>query len=654
MLSSFAALTEKQPQELEVSWMPDADDGKAPDEAPIPPEKEEKKKAEKTKKEKEKLKKEKLAQAPEPAKVEEKKKEAELEIKPPPPPDKPPPPPPPLIDHRKQMVDQDKFPDEQDNAEANYLAQKNHRTEHETRATNTNLVREVQSEQTHESERSDNKAPEEGAKNDKLAELQNRDGQKNQVVRSSEMQGQEGQAQPKEQPQGPLSMRDLTPKAAIDPTEAVKQREGLDKQEKGQGDLPMARVGVEGQRAVAPTMGSSKPNLNLNHHMYDNIVGVQTAEDERRAAAKAEKSHVAGHWDRMQTKFAAIRSSIENFTPAVKPGNQEELGTRASPFAAYITAMHRQIHKLFTLGFLADIDLQRNSVYANDQLWTQLEIVVKSDGTVERVGIVRTSGLLPFDVAAIDSVMSAAPFPPPPQAIKSANGKVYVDWQFHRDERACGTFGADPHILTTVEENREHDTSETGAQAKAMRQAAEAAGGKNAHTGGGALDLAHGGGGGGPTEAPRQLSREPTERPRGDDEIPTAKPPVAPTVVVPEVTRDVRAAAEGWFAAYQRGDAAWLAGWSATPFTAAGEVIARDGPTLKAMYKQLLAEAPKGRATSGLDVLTPAGIRGKLGGLPPGGEPDGMLFAVGKSGGEEFILLLKKSSQGWRVAGIDR
>jgi hypothetical protein len=260
---------------------------------------------------------------------------------------------------------------------------------------------------------------------------------------------------------------------------------------------------------------------------------------------------------------------------------------------------------------------------------------------------------LPFDVAAIDSVMSAGPFPSPPQAIKSANGKVYVDWQFHRDERACGTFGADPHILTTVEENHEHDTSETGAQAKAMQKAAEASGGKHVHGSGGALDLAHSGGGGG-AEAPRQLSREPTERPRGDDEIPTAKPPAAPTVLVPEVTRDVRLAAEGWFAAYSRGDAAWLAGWSATPFTAAGEVIARDGPTLKAMYKQLLAEAPKGRTTTGLDVLTPAGMRGKLGGLPPGGEPDGMLFAVGKSGGEEFILLLKKSSQGWRVAGIDR
>ncbi|MDB4968362.1 MAG: hypothetical protein JWN44_4051 [Myxococcales bacterium] len=154
-------------------------------------------------------------------------------------------------------------------------------------------------------------------------------------------------------------------------------------------------------------------------------------------------------------------------------------------------------------------------------------------------------------------------------------------------------------------------------------------------------------------EAPRQLHREPTARPRGDDDVPTAKP-TAPTVVVPEVTTEVRDAAAGWFAAYSRGDASWLAGWSATPFTAAGETIARDAATLKTMYKQLLAEAPPKRALGALDVLTPAGIRGRLGGLPPGGEPSDMLFAIGKVGGDEFILLLKKSSQGWRVCGLDR
>jgi TonB family protein len=308
--------------------------------------------------------------------------------------------------------------------------------------------------------------------------------------------------------------------------------------------------------------------------------------------------------------------------------------------------MHRQIHKLFTLGFLSDIDMKQDSKYSDETLWTQLEIVVRGDGSVERVGIVRTSGFLAFDVAAIDSVMSAAPFPAPPQAIKSVNGKVYLDWQFHRDERACGTFGVDPHILNSVDEKVEHDSSETGAQAKAMQKAAQA-NGANILGANGTPPNSVG------AEGPRHLSREPTPRPRGDDDIPTARPP-SEEVIVPEVTQEVRAAAEGWFAAYTRGDAAWLAGWSATPFTAAGEVIARDAPTLKKMYRDLLGEAGGERKVTNMRVLTPAGVRGELGGLPPGGEPSDMLFAIGHIGKDDFILLLKKSNQGWRVCGLDR
>jgi TonB family protein len=641
-LDGFAKMVEREPAPVEIAWMPDdsspADSTPPPEELPKPDKSLPKEKPRR-------MKPKDLPPPPEPAKIEEpKKKEAVLEIKPPPP-EKKPPPPQPVIDHRKQMVDQEKFPDEKDNPDANFLAQKNHRTEHETRAKNTNLVRNVESQQTTESEQSDNKQPDTGMKNDKLAELQNRDGKPNEVVRSSPMAGQEGKEAPKQnQPQGPLSMRDLTPKAAIDPTEAQKSREGLDKQEKAAGELPMARVGKEGQRAVAPTMGS-KANLQLNHHMFDEIEGVQHAEADRRQAAKAEKSHVAGHWDKMQQKFAALHSSIENFTPAVKPGNQEELGTRASPFAAYITAMHRQIHKIFTLGFLAEIELRRDSMYNDETLWTQLEIVLKADGSVDAVHIVRTSGMLPFDTAALDAVFSAAPFPPPPEVIKSVNGKVYLDWQFHRNELACGTYNVDPHILTSVDERIEHDTSVTGEAGLAAAKAAQKARKSGAATGGAAFD---------PSAAQASAAQEEPATPSGGGASANAEPAKPSGPPPPEVTAEARQTVDGWFKAYVRGDNAWLAGWSAVPFMAAGEVVARDAAALHAMYKQLLAEAPGSRVINSVTVMTAADIQKKMGMMPPGGEADAMLFAIGKAGNDSFILLLKKSSQGWRVAGIDR
>jgi TonB family protein len=605
-------LLEKPEVPLEVSYAPDlpstpeelakADKEKPITDEPVPD-------PEKRKKDKDKPE----AKAPEPATV---TPPEVAKVEPPkvPLPKAEPVKPPPVPDKHALFVDQDKFPEEADNTDAHYLAQKNHRTQNETRAKNTNLIRETQSPNEAMSEENQNQSPDVGGKKDKVAELENHQGADKTLPRSSPMQGEEGTSTEPQKP-GPLSMRDLTPRSAVRAVEGQRAREGVEQQEQGAGNLPMARIGRDSVRGHAAQKGG-QANLRLDHHNYDNIEGFGTAEKERNQAARAESSHKKGRYDKYLAKVAAMRSSIENFNPEVKVGNQTELGTRASPFAGYITAMHRQIHKLFGDGFLGDVEAHYGKTPYDDlTLWTKLEIVVKSDGSVEKVNIVRSSGVTGFDVAAIDSVMSAAPFPSPPKEIRSANGRVYLHWQFHRDETACSPIYADPFILTTP-------PSEPQDNADAVSHV--------------------------PSEAPRKLKREKNE----DETVAVAHP--AAEVVVPEVTAEVRSAAEGWFAAYTRGSVSWLAGWSATPFTAGGEVVAKDGDKLKVIYKQLVAEAPPQRAVTGFEVLTPAGIRGKLGGLPPGGQEKDMLFAVGKAGSEEFILLLKKSSQGWRVCGIDR
>jgi TonB family protein len=275
---------------------------------------------------------------------------------------------------------------------------------------------------------------------------------------------------------------------------------------------------------------------------------------------------------------------------------QEPLGWRAPVFAEYVVAMHRRIHKLFTLGFLADIDARKDPAYADQSSWTQLEIAVKADGSIERVAVLRRSGLVAFDVAAIISVLAAAPFAPPPQTIASADGRVYVDWQFHRDERACGAFGADPHIYRVVGRKTRDDLAESVAKARARL----------------------------------------TQRRQSDQS-------------------EARVTVYGWFAAYLRRDQAWLAGLSAVPFTTEGEVIALDAATLKKFYGDMVAAKPTGdRVLNGINVLTPSDIRNQLGNLPPGGESPDMLYAVGHVSGEELTLLLKKSNQGWRVCGLNR
>src|SRR5262249_44573234 len=89
-----------------------------------------------------------------------------------------------------------------------------------------------------------------------------------------------------------------------------------------------------------------------------------------------------------------------------------------------------------------------NSNPMNDRkLEVTLEIVLNGDGTLDKATIVKPSGILTFDVAAIDTVQNAGPFESPPEQIRSGNGKIYLHWTFHRDERQCSPYFADPFIL---------------------------------------------------------------------------------------------------------------------------------------------------------------------------------------------------------------
>ena len=386
-------------------------------------------------------------QKPEPTPKDKEKPRAKVVVVPPPPATPPPPPPPPMEKQiHQKMVDQDKFPDEADNAEAKYLAQKNHRAARDTRALQTNLVRDQRNPNQGPVEKSDNQAPQPGMKKHKIAELQKRAGVENRVVRERPRPGDEGKA--RETKPGKLSMRGLTPKAT-DQKGPERARDGVELRDDTPGPLAEARQGNAGERSGSRAKGAKRPDLTLKATDYDKIVGESVAKAEREKAAKAEVSHAEGRWAKLQKKQEAMRSSLENFTPDAYVGRESELGTRAHPYAAYIAEMHRSIHKLWAFSFLPSLDSRGALDPYNDMTrWTMISIVLSDSGVVEAANIARPSGYLPFDAAAWDVVMTAGPFPKPPEAIRSHDGKVYVDWVFHRDERQCGTDFVVPHILT--------------------------------------------------------------------------------------------------------------------------------------------------------------------------------------------------------------
>jgi TonB family protein len=189
-------------------------------------------------------------------------------------------------------------------------------------------------------------------------------------------------------------------------------------------------------------------NLNLTAQSALAIVGKDQLMRERVADGERRRSEHRGSF-----KTAGIerwRSAIENYVPSVKLGNQTALNTAQAPFATYLNRIHNRLHPIFADHFLGSLDRLPNSDPMNNQeISTNLEIVLsEEDGRVVRMGVTKTSGVTAFDIAALESVQRASPFGAAPKEIVSPDGNVYLHWEFHRlPMYACSTYFAKPYIL---------------------------------------------------------------------------------------------------------------------------------------------------------------------------------------------------------------
>ena len=203
--------------------------------------------------------------------------------------------------------------------------------------------------------------------------------------------------------------------------------------------VPRARGGGKNRR------GRVKANPRLTWSDFEKIVGKKKLASERAAYRRRRKARSRGR--QYGKDFKEFRAAMENFTPHVKPGNQTALNARANKFAAYIARVHVQIHREFADKFLAGLPTWDSSPLADESLNTTLEIVFDKRGRIADLGVLKTSGLMAFDLGAYQSVKNAGPFPKPPKSIRSPDGRVYMHWGFYRSARQCGTFNAQAFIL---------------------------------------------------------------------------------------------------------------------------------------------------------------------------------------------------------------
>lgn len=566
------------------------------------------------------------------------------ELEKPPEPEKTPPTtpiPPPEKNARMKSVDLDMNQEVDPPPDAKYLAQKNNRAREETRARETNLEKAQQGTETASSP-SDRKDQQVGDDQQKIA--RDEDVKSKRGKRAPDVTPHTDPRMPQAHSPAPskslLAMRDapkrsheVTPETA-DPS-LPRDPDGL---------RPLLESRPESVKDLPGRPGTNQTSrLALSGKQYEYLFGDDA--DAARELAQKQRSRRTG---RFSERMGRVKSALENFIPEVQPGNQTALNTRAAPFAAFIARMHRNIHELWGFGFLEDLD--RKTGWGPKSSWdplndpnlmTKLEIVMNGDGTIAKVTVVKASGLVQFDAAAIDAVYNAAPFADPPREIRSGNGKIYVHWAFHRDERQCATSGADYYILANAPAGDvgEPEASplvngarpspgvkqlnRTPAPDTAARRAKRAE-----------LDAAAGIG---PAEPDHDANR------RAQEQVVRADDPGA------------REAAAVWFDAFNRGDLAKMVAGAAVPFRSSAGVAAKSKDELRRLLEGLLEETPAPRKAHGLQLYSPAGARNVLGGLPPGiDEEAASLFGIAQVSGDTYVLVVAKRGTVWKAVGLVR
>jgi outer membrane biosynthesis protein TonB len=631
-------------EEVDVAFQATDQTALPDDLPPIEPTPESPDRPEKVTPEKEKLKKPAI-KSPEQAKKEEAKKppeppKPEPEVATPPLPPMPPPPPPERKAHEK-MVDLDNDKDVPPPPDAKFLAQKNNRVAVETRAQDTNLLKNQQGQQA-ASAKSQRQDDHPGAQDEKIAQL---DEQKSLLGRSAP------EVTPHQNPEvsQPRDEREQTRKSLLalrDPApkhhELTPETADLSLPHAADGEMPLPSRATRGDKSDPSHVPvGDKMKLALSAKDYEYMFGA-AAEAERRLAQQTRSTRQG----KFQQKLARVRAAVENFIPEVRPGNQTALNTRAAPFAAYIARMHRSIHELWGFGQLEEWDDKPgSSPFNNRNLVTELEIVLNGDGTIDRIGVARSSGLMEYDVAAVDVAYTAGPYPDPPRAIRSSNGKIYLHWRFYRDERQCATSGAEPYILANASAAGDKPTLLDPPRPPAAAPV----------PGGGERRLQHMDGDDAHRSKRAALAREvAAAESAGSPEPPPSPRPAAENAAPPSAgDAGARDAAARWFDALAGGDIGRLLDQAALPFKTNGRTVTRRAD-LQQMLGDLASEGVK--RPGSVRLVTAAALRAAIGKLPPDLEDTGgqLYAAVSVGQSDMLILVLGQRAGGWRPVGMVR
>jgi TonB family protein len=186
-------------------------------------------------------------------------------------------------------------------------------------------------------------------------------------------------------------------------------------------------------RRIAPSLASIALSFSCTH---------QPAHPPANETPPANAAWTKASRDRWAASLYGYESPLQAIT-VIKSGAAQ------GEFTDYVSVMHDRLHPIFTDGFLASLDeLPADDPLNEEKLSASIEVVLNGDGSIVRLGILRSSGVEAFDIGVLEAMWRAAPFGKPPREVVSIDRRVYVHWQLWRHPYyACSTRFGKAHVL---------------------------------------------------------------------------------------------------------------------------------------------------------------------------------------------------------------
>ncbi|HRK03447.1 MAG TPA: energy transducer TonB, partial [Oligoflexia bacterium] len=127
-------------------------------------------------------------------------------------------------------------------------------------------------------------------------------------------------------------------------------------------------------------------------------------------------------------------SASSDYVRNAEQGAQTLLNTREYVYYSYYQRVRQQLEQFWEPNLrsrLKKFFAKGRTLASDKEHSTRLMVHLDKEGTITKIEVRDTSGLLELDQAAIDAFNKAGPFPNPPRGMLEANnGAVTVEWEF--------------------------------------------------------------------------------------------------------------------------------------------------------------------------------------------------------------------------------